>query len=404
MIELKGRFGNAQVMIDTVEEDCISQIQGFLNHPLYCNPVRIMPDTHGGKGSVIGFTMKLTHGVCANVIGVDIGCGVNCWQIVDGQTLSFPDIDTAIRRRVPLGMTTHSKPIATIADDYDFGKAQKNASNFINAINKRSRDYDTKYPIPTIDYEWFLNLCKTANVNEDQVNASLGTLGGGNHYVEIGVGKDTNQQVHHYLTVHSGSRNFGKRVADYYQKLAQGLTYNRGFDRDLAYLIDQNAMDYYMAMIFVQEFASMNRAVIGELIRIAGDLELGDCIESIHNYIDFRDMIIRKGAISSYVGEKMVIPFNMKDGMWICEGKSNPGWNFSAPHGAGRIMSRTQAKKTIVLEDFQKEMEGIFSTSVGPQTLDEAPGTYKPAELIQQAIGPTATILTKVRPVYNLKA
>ena len=191
--------------------------------------------------------------------------------------------------------------------------------------------------------------------------------------------------------IHSGSRNFGKRVAEYFQKIAEGQEHNKTGNRDLAYLKGQDMMDYLVAMVFMREFATMNRELMGE---------------SIHNFIDDRDFVIRKGAIRSYEGERMVIPFNMAIGSWICEGKSNAEWNNSGPHGAGRIMSRGEAKRNLKLEDFQKQMTdaGVFSTSICAETLDEAPGSYKDAATIQNAIEPTAKIIHVLKPIYNLKS
>ena len=206
--------------------------------------------------------------------------------------------------------------------------------------------------------------------------------------------------------IHSGSRNFGKRVAEYFQKIAEGQEHNKTGNRDLAYLKGQDMMDYLVAMVFMREFATMNRELMGELVARAGGFELADSIESIHNFIDDRDFVIRKGAIRSYEGERMVIPFNMAIGSWICEGKSNAEWNNSGPHGAGRIMSRGEAKRNLKLEDFQKQMTdaGVFSTSICAETLDEAPGSYKDAATIQNAIEPTAKIIHVLKPIYNLKS
>jgi RNA-splicing ligase RtcB len=275
-------------------------------------------------------------------------------------------------------------------------------------------------------------LCERVDAKVTQVNRSLGTLGGGNHFIEIG--KDLNSE--YWLTVHSGSRNFGLKIANYYQNLAakqrehdicnkmkkeiddiiNSVTptmreaeiqkvrdkYGVGSPKELSWLDD--ADEYLEAMYLAQHYASFNRAVILSSICKECNLTSIESIESIHNYIDPADKIIRKGAIRSYKDEYMVIPFNMRDGILICKGKSNPTWNFSAPHGAGRVMSRSIAKRSINLDDFKAQMNGIYSTSVCQGTLDEAPDAYKSAQIIEDAIGPTASIVNRIKPIYNLKA
>jgi len=404
MFEVKGKYASALITIDDVEPECISQITEFLNHPLYegCKIV-IQPDTHGGKGSVIGFTCTLPkNGICVNVVGVDMSCGMDAWKI--NTPKSLPILDNVIRAVVPLGMTPHKSAVVTMKEEYPWDVANNEVRHFVSNYNKK---FGTDYKAPIINYEWYTNLAKKlvskGQKPEDfmsRVDCSIGTLGGGNHYIEVD--KDENDQ--HYLVIHSGSRNLGLRVAGYYQKLAESQEHNKGYNKDLAYLVGQDAMDYYVAMVFMKHFASLNRQVMGARISIHANLGYRDKIETTHNFIDNEDFIIRKGAIRSYVGEKMLIPFNMRDGSWIVEGKSNPDWNYSAPHGAGRVMSRGQAKRTLNFAEFEEQMKGIYTTSVCLATLDEAPGTYKPAAIIQAAIHDTATIVHKLTPVYNLKS
>jgi tRNA-splicing ligase RtcB len=407
MIILQGEYAKAYVMIDNVEPECISQIYTFLNHPIYENcKLIIMPDTHGGSGSVIGFTMEMIPFICPNIVGVDIGCGMLSAKMCYPLSKSLSDVDKNIRKVVPLGFDIHSKSVVTMENRYPFKQATIQTNNFIKRFNEK---FGTDYTDVTLDYEYYKNLCakltdtkyKTPQQIMDYIDRSIGTLGGGNHFIEIGK-DDTGEN---YITIHTGSRNFGNRVAVYYQKQAQSMDYNKSGPRDLAYLANEDAMEYFIAMNFVQKFAQMNREIILSLICNVNDIKIeeGYVTESVHNFIDFHDMIIRKGAIRSYVGEKMVIPFNMRDGMLLCEGKSNSEWNFSAPHGAGRLMSRSQAKKNIDLETFKKQMEGIYSTSVGIGTLDESPDTYKPMQIIKDAITPTAAILETIKPLLNIK-
>jgi tRNA-splicing ligase RtcB len=404
MFQIPGTYSHADVMIDTVEPDCIEQIRSFLNHPLYeGSRIAIMPDTHGGKGSVIGFTCTLNgQGISPNVVGVDIGCGMNCWEI--GSPGDLAALDAVIRSAVPLGMSFHERAVATMENDFPWSDVDRDVARFVLEFNRK---FGSAYDSPVIDYAWFTGLADKIRFAEQplkkylaRVDQSLGTLGGGNHFIEI----DADETGQHWLVIHSGSRNLGKRVADYFQVLAQGQEQNRDFPKDLAYLRGQDMMDYLTTMVVMRHFAGLNRSLMGRLITSAGNLETGAMIETIHNYIDDRDFTIRKGAIRSYAGERMLIPFNMRDGSWLCEGKSNPDWNCSAPHGAGRVMSRNEARRTLNLDDYIRQMEGIFTTSVDINTLDEAPDSYKPASVIQDALGPTATIIRQLKPVYNLKS
>lgn len=406
MFEINGKYTNAQVMIDVIEEGCFKQIQGFVNHPAFTNPVAIMPDTHAGKGSVIGFTMPMTDKTIPNVIGVDIGCGIRAVKFnfdFDSSLNNLATIDKNIRKHIPLGFEVNSHALCNIKDVVE-------------------------------DQSEFLELCKKIGADSDNVEKSIGSLGGGNHFIEIG--KDLNNE--YWLTIHTGSRNFGLKVANYYQKLAESilkesqksasqserdrilssvpprergaalkamhLKYNIGLPKDLAWLEDGLADEYIRAMVIAQDYAQTNREIIIDKILKTCNFTAEESIESVHNYIDPTDKIIRKGAIRAYTYEKMIIPFNMRDGILICEGRSNKDWNYSAPHGAGRVMSRSAAKKNLKLNKFQEQMQDVFSTSVNASTLDEAPDCYKSSNIIEDAIAPTAKIINRIIPIYNLKA
>jgi tRNA-splicing ligase RtcB (3'-phosphate/5'-hydroxy nucleic acid ligase) len=387
-------------MIDGVEDECIRQIYTFVNHPAFTNRVAIMPDTHSGKGSVIGFTMRKSDTkVIPNVIGVDIGCGIRSIRFEIDKPIDLKEVDKNIRKSVPLGFNIHTSACAKVEDDM-----------------------------------YFKELCKKIGANPSDVNRSIGTLGGGNHFIEIG--KDLNDN--YWLTIHTGSRNFGLKIANYYQTIAIGNAkigrnndYSNaiknivkdtppqdrgaaiqkyrdeigvGTPQDLAWLEGDIASEYMTAMYFAQEYAVLNRTTIMNLICASCGFHPIEQMESIHNYIDKKDRIIRKGAIRSYKHERMIIPFNMRDGALICEGKSNPEWNYSAPHGAGRVMSRSSAKKLLKIDEFKNQMNGIYSTSISNDTLDEAPDAYKSADLIEAAIEPTAKIVTRIKPIYNIKS
>jgi RNA-splicing ligase RtcB len=405
---LEGKYGKAYLTIDDVEDECIRQIYSFLNHLAFTNHVTMMPDMHTGNAAAIGFTMLMTDKIIPNVIGVDIACGIlslgvdiGNGELSDGLYNDTPDwetIDYIIRDAVPLGFNVHSSPVATIEKNFPWQEANEEAITFFKKFDamfdtKASEDFEG------FDYKNYLDSCKSKNINPAQVDSSIGTLGGGNHFIEMG--KDIEGE--YWLTIHSGSRNFGLKIANYWQKQAQALPVNTINNRDLAYLTYPYNTQYLTDMIFVQHFAKLNRKTMGQRISDAAGFRFMDNVESVHNYIDFHDMIIRKGAIRSYENERLIIPFNMRDGILMCWGKSNPEWNYSAPHGAGRIMGRKQAKRVLKLEDFKNQMNGIYSTCINEGTLDEAPDSYKSSEMIERAIGPTAMVINKIKPLYNLK-
>ena len=387
MIELEGQYGEAKVMIDNVEEGVISQLHDMMRNPAYTNPIRVMPDTHVGNDVVIGFTCRTNGKICPNAIGVDIGCGMVAQKYdCDGMTFkSWDDFDEQIRKRIPLGFNIHSGKIMLPA--YIAVEAQEELNIFTRKYNEMTGEDFA--PVDYYSDKYLVNLCKKINSDESQVINAMGTLGGGNHFIEI----DVDEDGFIWSVVHSGSRNFGLKIANYHQKQCGTAGY---LDYEWAY-------DYFVDMFFAQQYASANRRLISDIIADIIGSRVLSCIESTHNYVDPRDMIIRKGAISSYEGELMVIPFNMRDGTVICEGKSNPDWNFSAPHGAGRVMSRAQAKKNINVEDFTSQMDGIFSRNINARTLDEAPDAYKQKQFIIDAIEPTAKIIHTLKPLYVAK-
>jgi tRNA-splicing ligase RtcB (3'-phosphate/5'-hydroxy nucleic acid ligase) len=424
MIIVSGRYTTAKIMIDDVEPSCLAQIQVMCNDSAFNNPIVVMPDTHSGKGSVIGFTMPFTDRLNPEVVGVDIGCGVLTMCL--GRTplkwikSNIVDFDKNIKRTVPMGKTIHKNPkvVNQIEDWIMFNCGEKFLQDLMVLSNKIGADYKN-------------------------VIGSIGTLGGGNHFIEIGVDEDENV----WLTVHSGSRNFGLRTANYHiNKMRQGGVSKqqkheilRGAIANLKqqysgqelndkitefsnkqnennitnYLSGESLGEYLSDMSTCQLYAETNRTMM--IDNICKQLERfvnmdvyeessGNTIESVHNYIDFGDKIIRKGAIASYAGDKVVIPFNMRDGLIIGEGKSNADWNYSAPHGAGRLMSRTQATNTIPMDDYKESMKDVYSSCVCKSTVDESPMAYKDAELIKSLIFPTVEIITTIKPILNIKS
>lgn len=409
MIELQGKYNTAKVFTDNVEQTAISQIIELCNQPfIEGGKIRIMPDTHAGAGCVIGFTADLGDKVIPNLVGVDIGCGMLTVEL-GKMDIDLQKLDDIIRQYVPSGSNTHE------------GRAVK--------FNKLQDLY-----------------CYRSLKNTKRIERSIGTLGGGNHFIEIN--KDRNDYL--YLVIHSGSRNLGKQVAEYYQDIAIDLCSGKGdyyserdnlikeykeqgrrkeiqkvlkelekkynnlhpsYPKDLCFLSGEWRDKYLHDMNICQEYANLNRFTMADiildhliqqrLIKFQTDFK---CFQTIHNYINFNDNIIRKGAISAYEGEKVLIPINMRDGSIIGIGKGNSDWNNSAPHGAGRLMSRSKAKEMVNLEEFQESMKVVYTTSVGMSTLDEAPMVYKPIEEIINNVGDTIEIIDIIKPIYNFKA
>lgn len=393
---------NLKIFTDNIEYEALEQIKTLTRHPAFSDcKIRIMPDVHAGAGCVIGFTADLGDKVIPNIVGVDIGCGmlaVNLGQI----DIDFEKLDEVIKRYVPSGRSIHS---VETCKEYFF---------------RRFRCY--KYL-----------------QNIDRLQKSLGTLGGGNHFIEI----DEDSKGNKYLVIHTGSRNLGKQVADYYQNLAiekcdrkhkinhyhnelienfksQGKEkeinsawqelnqwlkkYIPELPKELSYLTGKERLDYLNDMHLCQTFASDNRFMIARTIMEKMKWDTNECFETIHNYIEQRTNMVRKGAISAKEGEKVLIPMNMRDGCIIAIGKGNENWNYSAPHGAGRIMSRAKSKESISMEEFEASMEGIYTTSVSQSTLDESPMAYKPMKDITKYIKDTVDIVDIIKPIYNFKA
>lgn len=380
------RYDDIIIYAKTIEQDAISQVIAMANSPLGENAhIRIMPDGHAGTGCVIGTTMRITDKVCPNLVGVDIGCGVDLIQT----NIDFPhrldELDAVIRRCVPFGMDTHE---------------EEKPWEFEQLRCWKYLDKETKTRAMT----------------------ALGTLGGGNHFIEAYKGG--------WIAVHSGSRNIGFKVAQYYQNLAekrikehnhkllmeemqqiepqkrqQWLAEHKiSVQRDLCYLMGSDMEDYLHDVAIMQKFANDNRYAILEAIRKGMRGTIIQHISSIHNYIDVENRILRKGAISAQKDEILVIPLNMRDGLLVCEGKGNPEWNFSAPHGAGRLYSRSKAKEVFTVDEYAKQMEGIYSSCINESTLDEAPFVYKDYQEIMECIEPTVEILDRLIPIFNFKA
>lgn len=385
-MKVKGKYNEAKIFTDLVEDAAVEQVAKMLDHAITDKTkVRIMPDVHAGKGSTVGTTIKLPDNfddwkVAPNVVGVDVGCGIYMMKIanVKAYQVDFDKLDKAIRRGVPAGFNVHNKP-----------KSLEITNKVVELLSDEIKD----------DY--------LTEDNITRIHNSLGTLGGGNHFIELGV--DQNSEL--WLSVHSGSRNLGVQVAQYHQNVANELTGALVEEKDLAYLEGIVLKRYLNDMKAAQLYAHESRkSMLSTIVRDMG-WEVVDEFDSVHNFIEVVESdneiiegVIRKGATSAKLGERLVIPLNMRDGSIIARGLGNDDWNESAPHGAGRMMSRRKAKKELTLDYFQKTMEGVYSTSISERTLDEAPAAYKPAEAIIDNIKDTVTIEAIVKPIYNFKA
>lgn len=427
MLEITGKYTSAKIFTDTVEESAMSLIYGIINHPAFAGiPVRQMPDTHAGKGICIGFTAPLGDMVNPSHVGCDIGCTVTSiiyHKPIDKET--YPLLEHKVRKAVPTGMDLQPKSIVIEKDFYKYMNTQmmKARSSWPDMV--RHVNVDEKY----IDA-----LLKRVGQSPSVFWKSIATCGSGNHFLELGLTPEGLP----VWTIHCGSRNLGQRIFKYWDKASKNTTstrkhkeaiekikkettdrtqigdkikaymdeYNRNHPE--GYLSGDDMSGYLTDLFFCQAYAHYNhemirRQISGIMLSMYGAKEV-EVIQSTHNWIHPMDRIIRKGAIAAYEGEKIIIPFNMRDGLAICTGKSNPDWNYSAPHGAGRIMSRAQAKANISLDDFKETMNGVYSTSVCTGTLDESPMAYKDMQTIVDAIGDTCEILYFIKPEINIKA
>lgn len=371
---INGQYATAKVFAPHADEAVLQQIKVMANHPVAKDTtIRIMPDCHIGKGSTIGTTIQLPKDisqwrVSPNVVGVDIGCGMYSVQLksINVQRRELQQLDRVIKQHIPTGFKVHPSQ-----------------SKVNNVAEVKETLQGLHMPLTSSLY--------------DRLVRSSGTLGSGNHFIELTQAEDDS----YWLTIHSGSRNLGVQVAEYHQQKAHQMT--QSDQRDLDYLTDEPLMHYLNDVQVAQHFAYLNRKGMIETILDHMGWEQVDQFDSIHNFVDAKEGIIRKGATSARKDERLLIPLNMKEGSIIASGLGNEEWNYSAPHGAGRLMSRTQARKHLKINEFQQMMKGIYSTSINRKTLDEAPLAYKPKEWILDEIAPTATILQTLTPRYNFK-
>lgn len=372
MMKIQGKYNSAEIFTDTIDNEALRQVYRMLGNPGFANSrIAIMPDVHVGKGAVVGFTMKADRYIIPSVIGVDIGCGIDAYKI--GSTdIDMESFDCFVRQHIPGGKQVHSAFV---------------------------KEYVTPSLTQLVE--------KVAHQDYERIMASIGTLGGGNHFLELD--KDGEDNI--WLVIHSGSRNLGLKVCHYHQKKAKSFIKNEfkgaGAYHGMEYMtLDEGGEAYLQDMKIAQDYAAMNRTVMGRIVvEKYFKKRLSDCesVSSIHNYFNFEDQIIRKGAIAAPAGKKVIIPLNMKEGSVIATGKGNSDWNNSAPHGAGRLLSRSEAKERVTLKEFEESMKGIYSSSVNRSTIDESPQVYKSSDEIIGSIKDTVEINDVMRPVYNFK-
>ncbi len=398
MLEVSGRYNQAKIFTDVVDQASIAQVIELCNQEFTVGSrIRLMPDVHAGAGCTVGTTMTITDKVVPNLVGVDIGCGMETARIREDH-IELQKLDKLIYAKIPSGFAVRP------------------------AVHRYAGQIDLE------------ELYCAKHIQMLRAEKSIGTLGGGNHFIEV----DRDDEGRLYVIVHSGSRRLGLEVATYYQEegykvlnrtdeasldqlIAEMKAAGRqkeiqkelkrrksqklaGIPRQLAYVSGALFDQYIHDMKIVQRFAELNRQAMMDEIVKGMKLHVEEQFTTIHNYIDTDAMILRKGAVSAKAGEQILIPINMRDGSLLCVGKGNEDWNCSAPHGAGRLMSRGEAKQTFTVSEFKKQMDGIYTTSVGRATLDECPMAYKGMEDILENIGPTAEVARIIRPIYNFKA
>lgn len=388
MFELSGKYGKANVYAETIDDSCISQIYGFLNNPITKDvKVAVMPDANTGKGSTVGFTQEIKDKVNPSMVSVDVGCGMLVLKVSKDFHMDLPKLDKIMHQKIPSGLKHCDK-----------------VSPFAKNINLKEL---------------------IADVNHNKEILGLSSLGGGNHFAEV----DKDKNGDYYIVIHSGSRHLGVAVCEYWERVANNFHKKLAVKKSelinakdekglaelpevvtsygLSYLMGDDLKGYLHDMKITQEFARLNREAMLDVICTEMGIKkryILDKFCTIHNYIDLDKMILRKGAISLEKGERAIIPISMAYGSLIVTGKGNPDWNYSGPHGAGRLLSRSDAKNSISMAEYKKSMEGIYTTSVNSSTIDESPMAYKNPDEIIKAIEETADIIDIIKPIYNFKS
>lgn len=394
-MELKGRYSkDCIIFTDNIEPEALSMVYSFVNHPMFRDAkIRIMPDVHAGKDIVVGFTSPFSDHVNPDHVGGDIGCTVSTSMTdITVNPGHYPAIEAAIRDSVKFGLTVHGSTVYPVRE-------------LLAHMQRRHIEAQRAWPEYVGNFDFTENgisrMLRHIDMSEALFYHAIGTVGSGNHFVEIGV----TPEGRYAITAHCGSRNFGQKVWKYWRM----VSHNPSLTSVIGYLEGEQMRGYITDMVVAQAYAEFNHIIIQRLAldairRISGvSGKVTEQIITTHNYIDFSMRMIRKGAVAAREGEKLVIPFNMRDGLIVCRGKGNDEWNCSAPHGAGRLLRRSDAKELIDMDEYRRSMQGIYTTSVGRSTIDESPMAYKdPAEILR-LIEPTVDVLCFIRPVINMK-
>jgi RNA-splicing ligase RtcB len=435
MFDIQGKYTTVTVTAETVDSATMAQLTQIVNSPAFTGRIVMMPDVHAGAGAPIGFTMPLGDAVVPGIVGVDIGCGVLAARVPWRAGISLERLDREIRDRVPFAHEVRTDDCHELLDDDPF---YDGTHALMTVVRRKLNDRFAGGGFRALDWGAsqgvFKDLCKRVGMKYGRAQRSIGSLGGGNHFIEVALGAEPGTA---WVLIHSGSRQLGEKICKYHQGLAakQLLDFKTGeyqseievirrsspnheIDKrikryketqralvavpsGLESLRGEDLFAYVEDMVFAQIYAAQNRRSI--LAEVLGVLDVGsqDLIETVHNYIDPRDLVIRKGAVRAALGDRLIIPFNMRDGSWICRGLGNKDWNESAPHGAGRLMSRSQAKRELDPVAARASMEGIYTSCI---PLDEAPSAYKNADDIRAAIKPTVEVIEEIKPILNCKA
>ena len=474
-VPIQGKYNKAIAFVDKLEKDSYNQIYEMMSSKGYDGEeeARIMPDVHPGKGGVIGFTMPIPTNplkIVVSNIGVDIGCGILALKLGNYEEYNWQELDKKIRNRVPMGFEKHDRGVYHMKNDFPYDKADNYLENMRNALDRpiMPENFDR---LKGYSIEYFNQLCERAEYSKTTAINSVGTMGGGNHFIELCQTQFNNKQDELWAVIHSGSRGLGHSTARYWMQRATNIrnvdkvieqipseyerylefdfdddpkeifewvtggkgesykktkliksdwedkhpqkiqqihdelkvTVDKGIN-DRAYLEGDETDGYIGDMIFLQIYAQENRRMMAEAVADAAGRPIEDTIDCAHNYIDFEDRMIRKGSISAREGERGLIPYNPGQGTEIVRGLGNDDWNQSAPHGAGRVMSRTDAKDLISMEEYEDQMDDVYSTAISLDTIDEAPGAYKDPELIMQVFDETVQRIKRLHPIINWKA
>ncbi|AGM11437.1 tRNA splicing ligase [Halogranum tailed virus 1] len=462
-MKIEGDYNTADVKIDSVESEAKDQIQEMVDHPAFEGEgdVAIMPDTHWGAGAVIGFTMPVKNRIVPNTIGVDIGCGMFAIKLGDVDFDSLEELDSAVRERIPMGFDVHGRNGFHMGNDFPWRECVYKLDEF----TEQTQFAIEEDPEDVYGLDYFKNVCKRVGYDQGRAINSVGTLGGGNHFIEFGRSEQTGDV---WVIIHSGSRGIGAQIAQYWQDVATDRMNERaleteipdsiepylgedwkpksdkiradfegeaiqekfnelsqfiqetknaesGRNTDLDYLEGEEAHGYIKDMVFAQTYASVSRkqmavAVLDAVRSILGEdgeaneevpVWWEDEVESVHNYIDFQDATVRKGACRAHDGERLVVPLNMSYGTLLCRGRGKDSWNNSSAHGAGRAMSRTAAHDKFDADDFEEQIGDVYMSK---KPMDEIPGAYKPAEQIEAALGESVEVVDRVKPFLSIKA